>query len=220
MWKRISRRSTLRFNHHLVDVVAVEAFERAYVVSQPGRVNADEHHRGLALDANMALDFARCGAKFWFRQGQMTILDQAGVLAAANVNDWNPRGDARGYRDAIGQNSSHSADRSAHPLSAFADRADQRHRRAETSGIIVDHPTATTIAISMQNRLLAAIVPFEHHASPIKKADWTLCGLSVIVRNECSSRRRDDQWTISAGGDCRGGECFGRQESPRPSLLG
>jgi hypothetical protein len=64
MWKRISRRSTLRFNHHLVDVVAVEAFERAYVVSQPGRVNADEHHRGLALDANMALDFARCGAKY------------------------------------------------------------------------------------------------------------------------------------------------------------
>ena len=27
----------------------------------------------------------------------MTILDQAGVLAAANVNDWNPRGDTRGY---------------------------------------------------------------------------------------------------------------------------
>src|SRR5580693_7204952 len=105
--------------------------------------------------------------KFWFAQGQMTILDQAGVLAAANVNDWSPRGDTRGYRDGIGQNSSHSADRSAHPLSAFADRADQPHRRAETSGIIVDNPTATTVAISMQNRLLAAIVPFEHHASPI-----------------------------------------------------
>ena len=59
--KRISRRSTLRFNHYLVDVGAVEAFERAYVVSQPGHINAGEHHRGLALDASMAPDFARCG---------------------------------------------------------------------------------------------------------------------------------------------------------------
>ena len=56
--KRISRRSTLRFNHYLVDVGAVEAFERAYVVSQPGHIDTDEHHRCLALGARMGLDFA------------------------------------------------------------------------------------------------------------------------------------------------------------------
>ena len=97
MWKRISRRSTLRFNHHLVDVIAVKTFERTHVVSQPGRINAGEHHRGLALDARVALDVTRRGAKFWFRQGQMTILDQAAALAAANVNTLKPHGDASGY---------------------------------------------------------------------------------------------------------------------------
>jgi hypothetical protein len=51
----ISRQSAFRFNYHLVDVIAVETFERAYVVSQPGRIEMDENHRCLTHPGGGAL---------------------------------------------------------------------------------------------------------------------------------------------------------------------
>jgi hypothetical protein len=77
-WKR--RRPTFCFSHHLVDVIAVEAFKRAHVVSQPGRIDTDEHHWRLALGARVAFDFARYEAKLRFRHGQAIILDQVILL--------------------------------------------------------------------------------------------------------------------------------------------
>jgi hypothetical protein len=121
--QRKSRRSAFRFTHHLVDVIAVETFKRAHIVSRPGRIDTDEHHRGLALGAKMTRDFVGCKAKSGSVEGTFRSLIRQDQRALSRRPTSGRRAAIRDvippHRLGAGQNSSGSPAASCLPGAPF-----------------------------------------------------------------------------------------------------